>query len=74
MKYSERETIEAGLRFKTSSGPVVETTGVSKHIEPVALYVHEVVILEDPGKGNTFLHNLDSAEPLSPANASTPAG
>lgn len=74
MNYSERETIEAGLRFKTSSGPVVETTGVSKHIEPVSLYVHEVVILEDPGKGNTFLHNLDSAEPLSPANASTPAG
>ena len=64
MKYSEMETIEAGLRFKTSSGPVVETTGVTKHIETVQLYVHEVVILEDPGKGNTFLHNLDSAEPL----------
>ena len=69
MKYSERATIEAGLRFKTSSGPVVETTGVSKYIEPVALYVHEVVILENPGKGNTFLHNLDAAEPLAPANA-----
>ena len=69
MKYSERESIEAGLRFKTSSGPIVETTGVSKYIEPVALYVHEVVILEDPGKGNTFLHNLDAAELLSPAKA-----
>lgn len=64
MKYSEMETIESGLRFKTASGPVVETTGVTKHIETVQLYVHEVVILEDPGKGNTFLHNLDSAEPL----------
>ncbi len=63
------ETIEAGRRFKTKSGPIVETTGVTKHIETVRLYVHEVVILEDPGKGNTFLHNLDSAEPLPPANA-----
>ena len=64
MKYSEMKTIEAGLRFKTQSGPVVETTGVTKHIETVRLYVHEVIIVEDPGKGNTFFHNLDSAEPL----------
>jgi hypothetical protein len=58
------ESVEAGLRFKTRSGLVVETTGVSQEIESNNLYVHEVVIVEGGGQGNKYLHNLDSAEQL----------
>ena len=32
MKYSEMESIEQGIKFKTLSGIIVETTGVSVHI------------------------------------------
>ena len=64
MSYSETEQIEAGLKFKTRSGIVVETTGVSLHVESTNVYTHEVVITEGTGEGNKYLHNLDSAEPL----------
>jgi len=64
LSYAEMESVEAGLRFKTRSGLVVETTGVSQEIESNNLYVHEVVIVEGGGQGNKYLHNLDSAEQL----------
>lgn len=64
MSYAKRESIEAGLRFKTKSGLIVETTGVTQHVDQVDILVHEVEISEGPGKGNKFLHNLDSAERL----------
>jgi len=41
---------------------VVETTGVSLHIESVEVNVHEVVIVDGEGQGNKYLHNLDYAE------------
>ena len=64
-KFSEMDTIEQGLRFKTVSGIVVETTGQTQLVESEhQLYVHEVVIVEGVGEGNKYLHNLDSAEPL----------
>jgi hypothetical protein len=62
--YAEMESVEPGLRFKTKSGLIVETTGVTQHIEAVDILVHEVEIMEEPGKGNKFLHNLDFAERL----------
>ena len=65
MKYSETDSIEAGLRFKTIDGAVVETTGQSQFIDSVSVHVHEVMILEGVGEGNKYLHNLDSAELLS---------
>ena len=58
------DAIEAGLRFKTISGIMVETTGVTVHVESTNVYVHEVAITEGVGEGNKYLHNLDSAEPL----------
>ena len=64
MKYSEMDSIEPGLKFKTLSGILVETTGVTEHIESTEVHVHEVVITEGVGEGNKYLHNLDSAEPL----------
>jgi len=64
LSYAKQESIEAGLRFKTKSGLIVETTGVSQHVEQVDILVHEVEISDGPGKGNKFLHNLDSAESL----------
>ena len=51
MKYSETNTIEAGMKFTTTSG--LETNGI---------FVHEVKIIEGDNEGNTFLHNLDMAE------------
>ena len=57
-------SIEAGLKFKTSSGLMVETTGVTLHIESVDEHVHEVVITEGTGEGNKYLINLDYAEQL----------
>lgn len=65
MTYAETETVESGLKFKTISGLMVETTGVSLLVESHDVYVHEVVITEGIGEGNKYLHNLDSAEPLS---------
>ena len=61
MKYSEAESIESGLRFKTVGGAVVETTGQTLFIESVNVHVHDVVIVEGTGEGNHYLHNLDSA-------------
>lgn len=64
MSYAEMDTIESGLRFKTQSELVVETTGVSLQIESNSLYVHEVVIVEGEGQGNKYMHNLDYAQSL----------
>ena len=64
MKYSEMNTIESGLRFKTMAGHIVETTGQTQSIHSVGVYVHEVVIVEGVGEGNKHLHNLNSAEKL----------
>lgn len=58
------DTIEAGLRFKTLGELVVETTGVSQHIESTNVHVHEVVIVEGEFQGTKYLHNLDYAESL----------
>ena len=65
LKFSEMESIDAGLKFKTIGGLMVETTGVTVHVESTEVYVHEVQITEGVGEGNKYLHNLDSAEPLS---------
>ena len=64
MKYSETDSIEPGLRFKTLSGIIVETTGETVFVESTEVHVHGVVITEGVGEGNKYLHNLDSAEPL----------
>ena len=64
LKYAEMDGIEAGLQFKTQSGLLVETTGVTQNIELHNIYVHEVVIVEGTGQGYKYLHNLDSAEKL----------
>ena len=64
MRYSEMNSIEAGLRFKTIGGLIVETTGQTQSIHAVEVCVHEVVIVEGVGEGNKYLHNLDSAEKL----------
>ena len=64
LKYSEMESIEKGLKFKTPSGIMVETTGVTVHVESTDVQCHEVVITEGVGEGNKYLHNLDHAEAL----------
>ncbi len=64
MSYAEKESIESGLLFKTQSGLLVKTTGRSVHVHSVDVNVHEVEIVEGPGKGNTFLCNLDYAQPV----------
>jgi hypothetical protein len=64
LKYSEKESIEPGLKFKTLSGIMVETTGVTVYVESTEVYVHEVVVTEGAGEGNKYLHNLNSAEAL----------
>ena len=64
MKYSEMESIDSGLKFKTIGGVLVETTGQSEFIESVNVHVHNAVILDGIGQGNHYLHNLDSAELL----------
>jgi len=64
LKYSEMASIEAGLRFKTVGGVIVETTGQSQYIESANAHAHDVEIVEGTGKGNHYLHNLDSAELL----------
>ena len=60
--YAEMQSIDAGIKFKTRAGLVVETTGVSQPIESVDVHVHEVVIVEGEGQGEKYLHNLDYAE------------
>lgn len=64
MSYADTDSVEAGLRFKTRSGLTVETTGSTTQIETNGVNVHEVVILDGPGEGDKFLHNLDKAEAL----------
>ena len=59
--YAEMDSVEAGLKFKTRAGLVVETTGVSQQIENHEVHVHEVVIVEGEGQGEKYLHNLDFA-------------
>ena len=56
------DSIEAGLKFKTRAGLVVETTGVTMRVESEDVHVHEVVIVEGAGEGSKYLHNLDYAE------------
>ena len=62
LAYAEMSSIEAGLKFKTRAGLVVETTGVTLEVESTDVHVHEVVILEGTGEGSKYLHNLDYAE------------
>jgi hypothetical protein len=63
MAYGEQSSVEAGLRFKTLSGLVVQTTDNSLHIDSHNIYVHEVEIVEGQRQCNKFLYNLDYAEP-----------
>ena len=60
--YAEMASIDAGIKFKTRAGLLVETTGVSQQIESVDVHVHEVVIVEGQGQGEKYLHKLDYAE------------
>ena len=62
MVYAEQNSIEQGLRFKTKGGLLVETTGSTTHIASTNVYVHEVEVIEGPGQGSKYLHNLDYAE------------
>ncbi len=64
MSYAESESVEAGLKFKTVSGLMVETTGTTVLVDSHDVYVHEVEILEGAGQGNKYLYNLDSGELL----------
>jgi len=64
LNYAEMDTIESGLRFKTLAELVVETTGVTLHIESTNVHVHEVVIVEGDFQGTKYLHNLDYAQSL----------
>ena len=64
MGYAQTEMVDPGLRFKTKGGLLVETTGVTVHIESTDVFVHEVVITEGVGEGDKYLHNLDTAEQL----------
>ena len=57
-------SIESGEKFKTISGLIVETTGVTQQVDSTDVNVHEVVITEGTGTGYKYLHNLDSAEKL----------
>ena len=61
MGYAEEGSIDSGLQFETKSGLKVETTGVTVEVESNDMFVNEVVILDGVGKGNKYLHNLDSA-------------
>jgi hypothetical protein len=58
------DSIDEGLKFKTISGIMVATTGVTVYVESTEVQVHEVVITEGVGEGNKYLYNLDSAGQL----------
>ncbi len=62
MAYAEQSSVEKGLRFKTKGGLLVQTTGSTTHIASTNVYVHEVEVVEGPGQGSKYLHNLDYAE------------
>jgi hypothetical protein len=63
MAYAEQASIAPGLRFKTPGGLVAKTTGKTVSVESCHIYVHEVEIVQGPGEGNKFYHNLDYAQP-----------
>ena len=63
MAYVDQSSVDAGLRFKSPAGILVETTGTTVHIPAHEMYVHEVVIVEGVGQGEKYLLNLDSSEP-----------
>ena len=56
------DSVEAGLKFKTISGIMVETTGSTTLVDSHDVYVHEVVITEGVGEGEMYLYNLDSGD------------
>ena len=62
MAYAEQSSVGPGLRFKTSSGLVVTTTGKTVRVESHRLYVHEVEIAQGLGEGNKSYLNLDYAQ------------
>jgi hypothetical protein len=64
MAYAEQASVAPGLRFKTPGGVVVKTTGNTVRVESRHIYVHEVEIVEGPGQGGKFYHNLDYAQPV----------
>lgn len=64
LKYAEMDAMDPGVRFKTKSGIMVETTGVTMHIESTDVFVHEVVITEGEGQGDKYLYNLDTGEKI----------
>ena len=64
LKFSEMDSIEAGLRFKTVGGAIVETTGATQNIDVRGVFVHEVSIVEGLGQDYKYFHNLDSAQKL----------
>mgnify|MGYP000224000524 CR=1 FL=1 len=64
MEFSKMKSIDSGLKFKTVGNLMVETTGITEHLEETDLFVHEVKVLKGPGEGNIYLHNLDSAEQI----------
>ncbi len=55
------EEVTPGIKLKTVSGIVVETTGTSLYVESTDVHVHEVIITEGVGEGNKYYCNLDSA-------------
>ncbi len=63
-KYAEMTSIVAGMKFKTPSGLLVETTGKSQLIASHKINVHEVTITDGASSGQQFLFNLDYAQPV----------
>ena len=61
MVYAEQSSVEKGLRFKTQGGLLVQTTGNTTHIASTNVYVPEEEVVEGPGQGSKYLHNLDYA-------------
>jgi hypothetical protein len=43
---------------------MVETTGSTTLVDSHDVYVHEVVITEGVGEGETYLYNLDAGDQL----------
>lgn len=62
MSYGEADSVEAGLKFKSPGGLIVETTGKTSQVESNDLYVHEVKIIEGDYAGEIYLLNLDYAK------------
>ena len=62
VKYAEMQSIQPGLRFKSPSGLLIETTGTTQRIASHSMYVHEVAVVDGPRQGQKFLLNLDYAQ------------